>query len=358
MASTSRLTLSSCLGCLRASTQPVASSSRSVIVAPFSTTASSSYSAPTPEDATARKPPHTASAESLDASNASSPTIVGGGRKSAGRGRPKMLPPFPEWMAGDGRHYKQPKPGSGPSWIGETPFPLNPAFNPPPPLRHAVKTDIWKLHTSDPVKWTIPALSQKFNIGKERMAAVLRLKALETEWTSQAKPLQTEFQSNMDRLLGAKTKGVDEPAPAVQSSDASTRGPQHEEFADSASPNARSVIAPAMTKLSAKRRSMIASLPSGGPAAGKVQPRSVKNAPSPTAATSRPSLLITNVPASSYEGAGRVERNLKRAAKRAKSRKATVANAKAAKSTRSNAAKKNSLKTVAGTVKKPKAVRA
>ncbi|KAN0065654.1 hypothetical protein ACQY0O_000784 [Thecaphora frezii] len=225
MASSSRITLN-CLGCLRAASQPIASSSRIALVAPFSTSASHHYSAPTPEHATASKPPHTAAAEAPERS--SSINVISRGRKSAGRGRPRMLPPFPEWMAGEATHYKRPKPGMGPNWIGDTvslprtqstlaihahtplpkasswsvthffmplfllsflfdlkPFPLNPAFNPPPPLRASVKAEIWQLHASDPAKWTIPALSQKFSIGKERMEAVLRLKALETEWASQ-----------------------------------------------------------------------------------------------------------------------------------------------------------------------------
>lgn len=158
----------------------VASSSQSVVAA-FSTSASSSYATPT-ADATARKPPYSAASEASPA-----PTdlnAIGRGRKSAGRGRPKMLAPFDEWIQSDARAYKQPKPGMGPNWIGDTPFPLNPSFNPPAPIRQSTKTEIWRLHASDPKEWTIRALSEKFSIGLQRTEAILRLKALESEWTS------------------------------------------------------------------------------------------------------------------------------------------------------------------------------
>ncbi|SPO24527.1 uncharacterized protein UTRI_03796 [Ustilago trichophora] len=282
----------------------VASSSRSVAVA-FSTS-STSYAAP--EEATARKGPFTSAAEASPSSN--EPNAIGRGRKSAGRGRPKMLAPFDEWIQSDARVYKQPKPGMGPNWIGETPFPLNPSFNPPAPVRQSTKTEIWRLHSSNPTQWTIRALSEKFSIGLQRMEAILRLKALEVEWTSQDKPLQSEFQSNMDRLLGAQDrKRAPEPEPSVQSTDNSVRGTQHEEFSEAAPLNAPSVIAPALREESRKRIGMIAALPSGGP---DVEAKS----PSKLVSTSRAPLSITNVTGDSYKGAGRVDRNVRRAEKR------------------------------------------
>ena len=169
----------------------VASSSRSVAVA-FSTS-STSYAAPNMEQATARKGPFTSAAEASPASTERN--AIGRGRKSAGRGRPKMLAPFDEWIHSDARVYKHPKPGMGPNWIGDTPFPLNPSFNPPPPIRQGTKAEIWRLHTSDPAQWTIRALSEKFSIGLQRMEAILRLKALESEWTSQVRTSSDTQQS-------------------------------------------------------------------------------------------------------------------------------------------------------------------
>lgn len=103
-----------------------------------------------------------------------------------------MLAPYDEWILSDARVYKQPKPGMGPNWIGDTPFPLNPSFNPPAPIRQSTKTEIWRLHASDPKQWTIRALSEKFSVGLQRTEAILRLKALEAEWTSQVSISYTE----------------------------------------------------------------------------------------------------------------------------------------------------------------------
>ncbi|TKY85489.1 hypothetical protein EX895_005651 [Sporisorium graminicola] len=302
-------TRSSSLSALRqlGSGPAVASSSRTVVAA-LSTSASSSYAAPTSEEATARKAPFSAASEA--SRSPTEPNAIGRGHKSAGRGRPKMLAPFDEWIQSDARAYKQPKPGMGPNWIGDTPFPLNPSFNPPAPVRQSTKSEIWKLHESDPKQWTIRALSEKFSIGLQRTEAILRLKALEGEWTSQSKPLQSEFQSNMDRLLGAQDrKRAPEPEPSVQSTDKSLRGTQHEEFSESDPLDAPSVIAPALAQEGLKRSSMIAALPSGGPDAdAKSSSKVVKTARAP--------LSITNVSGDSYKGAGRVERNVRRAEKR------------------------------------------
>ncbi|SNX87283.1 uncharacterized protein MEPE_05993 [Melanopsichium pennsylvanicum] len=275
----------------------VASSSRGVAVAAAFSTSSSSFAAS--EDATARKGPFSSASEASPA-----PTelnAIGRGRKSAGRGRPKMLPPFEEWIQSDARVYKQPKPGMGPNWIADTPFPLNPSFNPPPPVRQSTKTEIWRLHSSDPSTWTIRALSEKFSIGIQRMEAILRLKALENEWTAQ---------SNMDRLLGAQDRTrAPEPEPSIQSTDKSFRGTQHEEFSEADPPTAPSVIAPALEQEMLKRSSMIAALPSGGPDGDADSSSKVVH-------RKRTSLAIINVSGDSYKGAGRAERNARRAEKR------------------------------------------
>lgn len=96
-----------------------------------------------------------------------------------------MLPPFPTWIQSGAMALKYPKPGMGPNWIGETPFPLNPSFNPPPPIRQSTKTEIWKLHAENPGTWTIRALSAHYSIGIPRMEAILRLKALEMDWVAE-----------------------------------------------------------------------------------------------------------------------------------------------------------------------------
>ena len=98
-------------------------------------------------------------------------------------GRRENLPPYPVWRNSIGKQYEHPPPGSkGPFWIGETPFPLNPSFNPPAPVAHKTKEDMWKLHSSDPSTNNIRKLSTQFGIPKERVIAILRLMALEKEF--------------------------------------------------------------------------------------------------------------------------------------------------------------------------------
>lgn len=126
----------------------------------------------------------------------------------------------------------------------------------------------------------------------------------------QDKPLQSEFQSNMDRLLGAQDrKRGPEFEPSVQSNDKSVRGIQHEEFSEAAPLDAPSVIAPALAEETLKRASMIAALPSGGPDVDALgSSRVVENKRAP--------LSITSVSGESYKGAGRVQRHERQADKK------------------------------------------
>ena len=114
----------------------------------------------------------------------------------------------------------------------------------------------------------------------------------------------------MDRLLGAQDrKRAPEPEPSVQSTDSSVRGTQHEEFSEADPLDAPSVIAPALAEEKLKRSSMIAALPSGGPDVdGQSTSKVIQNGRIP--------LAITNVSGDSYKGAGRVDRNVRRAEKR------------------------------------------
>lgn len=114
----------------------------------------------------------------------------------------------------------------------------------------------------------------------------------------------------MDRLLGAKDRNrAPEPEPSVRSTSTSVRGTQHEEFSEAEPLDAKSVVAPALAEEGLKRSSMIAALPSGGPDAdAKTSSKLVK--------TGRAPLAITKVSGDSYKGAGRVDRNIKRAEKR------------------------------------------
>ena len=46
---------------------------------------------------------------------------------------------------------------------------------------------MWRLHSEAPDQWTVRSLSSKFRVSLERTESILRLKALETEWTQQVR---------------------------------------------------------------------------------------------------------------------------------------------------------------------------
>lgn len=97
------------------------------------------------------------------------------------------LPAYSEWVRGDGERFRYPTPGRGPHWIGPTPFPMNPSFLPPPPVHQDVRDSMWRLHTQAPKQWTVRSLSDKFRVSLERTEAILRLKALEQEFTDEVR---------------------------------------------------------------------------------------------------------------------------------------------------------------------------
>ena len=120
---------------------------------------------------------------------------AGSGSNGGGRGRDRSrgglpsapLPPYRVWLKTGAIAYKYPKPRQGPHWLAETPFPLNPAFAPPPPVHQSVRDNMWQLHTQDPKQWTVRALSAHFRVSMERTEAILRLKALEDVYTQQVR---------------------------------------------------------------------------------------------------------------------------------------------------------------------------
>ena len=113
----------------------------------------------------------------------------GGGRRPLPR---RPLPPFREWVKADGEQYRYPPPQKGPHWIANTPFPLNPAFRPPPPVHQSVRDDMWRLHTEAPAQWTVRSLAEKFRVSLAKAEAILRLKALEEEYVREVRMLRRE----------------------------------------------------------------------------------------------------------------------------------------------------------------------
>lgn len=104
-------------------------------------------------------------------------------RRQGGRRRPTSAPPpYADWVKGDGKQYEEAPPGRGPFWIDSVPFPLNKSFDPPPPVSHRTRQQMWHMHLSDTTN-TVRTLSGKFGISMDRVHAILRLQALEAEWT-------------------------------------------------------------------------------------------------------------------------------------------------------------------------------
>ncbi|TIA69733.1 hypothetical protein E3P92_03428 [Wallemia ichthyophaga] len=113
----------------------------------------------------------------------------------------RMDPSVTNWLEkGDGLRYRHGR--TGPNWIGNTPFPLNPTFKPPPPLSDALKTRIHSLNESDPHKYTPTKLSLDFKVSVDRIHALLRLKAVEKRWVDEGRTLQLEHLKGMEKHLG------------------------------------------------------------------------------------------------------------------------------------------------------------
>ncbi|KAG0337221.1 hypothetical protein BG004_007728 [Podila humilis] len=110
---------------------------------------------------------------------------------------------FHQWLQSEGSRFATPS-FSGPNYIGETPFPMNPLFKPTPPISNHAKEEIYKLHRSDTTKWTPRQLGTKYNISIKRVEAILRLKHLEQEMVSNGFVPQENFTKGMEQLMGVK----------------------------------------------------------------------------------------------------------------------------------------------------------
>ncbi|KAG0204572.1 hypothetical protein BGX28_003543 [Mortierella sp. GBA30] len=112
---------------------------------------------------------------------------------------------FHLWLQGEGSRFEKPS-FSGPNYISETPFPMNPLFKPTPPISNIAKEEIYKLHRSDSTKWTPRQLGMKYNISIKRVEAILRLKHLEKEMIAEGFVPQEKFTKGMEQLMGVKAE--------------------------------------------------------------------------------------------------------------------------------------------------------
>jgi hypothetical protein len=96
------------------------------------------------------------------------------------------------------------------------PFPNNPSFNPPPPLHNDLKEAIYEGFrrrvrpypgsSQQPIdeEVAVRELAQRHHISMPRVQAIIRLKALERQWQTEGKPLQTDFLAGMESALGVQ----------------------------------------------------------------------------------------------------------------------------------------------------------
>ncbi|KAG0293606.1 hypothetical protein BGZ96_002560 [Linnemannia gamsii] len=110
---------------------------------------------------------------------------------------------FNKWLRTEGSRFATPS-FSGPNYIGETPFPMNPLFKPTPPISNAAKEEIYKLHRSDSTKHTPRQLGTTYNISIKRVEAILRMKHLEKEMIGEGFVAQENFTKGMEQLMGVK----------------------------------------------------------------------------------------------------------------------------------------------------------
>ncbi|KAG0364077.1 hypothetical protein BGZ54_007862 [Gamsiella multidivaricata] len=112
---------------------------------------------------------------------------------------------FHQWLQKGGARFATPS-FSGPNFVGDVPFPMNPLFKPTPPISNLAKEEIYKFHCSDSTKWTPRQLGMKYNISIKRVEAILRLKHLEQEMVAEGFVAQEKFTKGMEQLMGVKAE--------------------------------------------------------------------------------------------------------------------------------------------------------
>ena len=75
------------------------------------------------------------------------------------------------------------------------PFPLNPTFNPLPPLADSIKSKIYNSYLHNILlkdatdSQVVRAVSTRFGVSMDRVRAIIRLKELEKQWKDEVRPL-------------------------------------------------------------------------------------------------------------------------------------------------------------------------
>ncbi len=82
-------------------------------------------------------------------------------------------------------------------------FPLNPFFRPNLPISNKTKNDIHALYTENPKEKTPEVLADLYGLSVVRVKAILRLKALERQYSKLDIPIQENLARKMDFLMGS-----------------------------------------------------------------------------------------------------------------------------------------------------------
>ena len=98
--------------------------------------------------------------------------------------------------------YKQPRAANYAK--PNQPFPMNPYYQPVPPLSDKTRSHIYSLYLENPIEWTPRRLAEHFGISIIRVEAVLRLKALEQKLGGAQHDLQG-FTQGMEQMLASVT---------------------------------------------------------------------------------------------------------------------------------------------------------
>ncbi|KAJ2586832.1 hypothetical protein IWW49_003807 [Coemansia sp. RSA 1797] len=120
---------------------------------------------------------------------------------------------FKGWMDVESQKYRKMKPHATNYVGGRYPFPLNPFFNPRPPIADSVKESLYKEYLEDPVRNTPRVLSEKYRISIKRAEGIIKLKAIEHHKVAYGEiVLQKNFTSGMESMLGVRSMtGIMEP---------------------------------------------------------------------------------------------------------------------------------------------------
>ncbi|KAI5796252.1 eukaryotic mitochondrial regulator protein-domain-containing protein [Peziza echinospora] len=127
----------------------------------------------------------------------------------------KLRREFFEWLDGAGNVFKQPPRQGQTNYLGgydlktgeprdsartsKIPFPLNPVFVATPVVSDELATEVYRRVVEGGK--SVRAVSAELNVTLERVAAIVRLKAIEKKWVSEKKPVKPFLRKAIHSML-------------------------------------------------------------------------------------------------------------------------------------------------------------